>query len=190
MYGPTGIGVLYGKRELLEAMPPFLGGGEMIREVTKEKISYNDIPYKFEAGTMPIAQAIGLGEAIKYIEGIGVSRISSHEQEVTRYALEKLRTVPGLRTLGPKERGPLVSLALEGVHPHDLATLLGEENICARAGHHCAMPVHRAYGLPASTRASFGVYTSTADVDKLISSLLRIRERFAKARSRSKVGKR
>ncbi len=183
LYGPTGIGVLYGKKALLDDMPPFIGGGEMIREVTKEKITYNSLPYKFEAGTMPIAQAIGLGAAIQYLEGVGFLDIQEHEQALIKYAFQKFAEVPGLTILGPKaSRGPLFSFIVDGIHPHDLGTLLGERGIAVRAGHHCAMPVHRAYGIPASTRASFGIYTSRGDIDKLVQALKMIQKKFAKAR--------
>ena len=185
LYGPTGIGVLYGEAELLEAMPPFEGGGEMIREVKKHEITFADPPHKFEAGTPPIAQAIGLGAAIEYLTSLGWDTIESQEQEVTQYVLEQLSRIQGLKIFGPKERGSLVSFAFEGIHPHDLATLLGDEDICVRAGHHCAMPLHTRLGIPASTRASFGVYTTTADIDKLVSALLQIRDRFTQARSRA-----
>lgn len=183
LYGPTGIGVLYGKSALLDGMPPFMGGGEMIREVTKEKITYNGLPYKFEAGTMPIAQAIGLGAAIEYLQEIGFAKVKQHEHELIRYGLEQLKELPGLTILGPgRDRGPLFSFTIESIHPHDLGTLLGDKNICVRAGHHCAMPVHKAYGIPASTRASFGVYTTKEDIDRLVNALEVIQQRFSRAR--------
>jgi cysteine desulfurase/selenocysteine lyase len=182
LYGPTGIGVLYGKSELLDAMPPFEGGGEMIREVRKEEITFNEIPHKFEAGTPPIAQAIGLGAAIKYLESLGWKAVQKHGRVIAEYAMEKLSAIDGLRIFGPKERGPLVSFVLEGVHPHDLGTLLGEENIAVRAGHHCAMVLHSRLGIPATTRASFGVYTTKDDIDRLVIALKAISERFARAR--------
>ena len=185
IYGPTGVGVLFGKTELLSMMPPFEGGGEMIREVKKEEITFADPPYRFEAGTPPIAQAIGLGAALKYLQSLGIEDVQKQEHAVTAYALAQLSSVPGLRILGPKERGPLVSFAVDGVHPHDLATLLGEEEIGVRAGHHCAMPLHTALKIQTSTRASFGVYTEKSDIDKLVGALLRIRDRFAKARAKA-----
>lgn len=182
LYGPTGIGVLYGKAELLDAMPPFEGGGEMIREVKKEEVTFAELPHKFEAGTPPIAQAIGLGAAIEYLESIGWSEIEKHEKAMTDYALERLSKVPGLTIFGPRERGPLVAFAVDGVHPHDLGTFLGEENICVRAGHHCAMPLHTKLGVQATTRASFGLYTMKEDMDRLVNALQAISERFARAR--------
>lgn len=184
LYGPTGIGVLYGKIDLLESMPAYQGGGEMIREVRKDCVTLKDSPHKFEAGTPPIAQAIGLGAAIEYFQSLGIDEVSRHENELTQYAVEKLSEVPGLTILGPKERGPLVAFTVEGIHPHDLATLLGEENIAIRAGHHCTMPLHAALNIPASARASFGVYTRHEDIDRLIVGLKKIQTKFVRARQK------
>lgn len=181
MCGPTGIGVLYGRRELLEAMPPFMGGGDMIRRVTMEKSTWNELPYKFEAGTPAIAEGIGLGAAVDYLSKLGMDNIHAHEQLITNYALESLSEVPGLTILGPKvaaERGGLVSFTVDGLHPHDIAQLLDEDGIAIRAGHHCAMPLHKKLGIGASARASFYLHTTRAEVDKLIESLHRAREVF------------
>jgi len=185
VYGPTGIGVLYGKAELLNDMPPFEGGGEMIREVRKEEITFADIPHKFEAGTPPIAQAIGLGAALEWLTSLGLDAVKKHEEEVTQYALSEMGKVPGLKILGPQERGALVSFTVDGVHPHDLGTLLGEAGIAVRAGHHCAMPLHAEFGIPASTRASFGVYTTKEDIDRLVTALKKIQESFSKVRAKA-----
>ncbi|MCB0032376.1 MAG: cysteine desulfurase [Anaerolineales bacterium] len=181
MCGPTGIGVLFGKRDLLEAMPPFMGGGDMIRRVSMEKSTWNDLPYKFEAGTPAIAEGIGLGAAVDYLTELGMANVHAHEQMITNYALESLSEVPGLTILGPKaaaERGGLVSFTVDGLHPHDIAQLLDEDGIAIRAGHHCAMPLHKKLGLGASARASFYLHTTREEVDKLIESLHRAREVF------------
>jgi cysteine desulfurase/selenocysteine lyase len=161
--GPTGIGVLYGKRDLLEAMPPFMGGGDMIREVTMAGSKWNSLPYKFEAGTPAIAEGIGLGAAVDYLESVGMDWVRSHEQEITRYAYDRMSEVEGLRILGPgpEQRGGLVAFTLEGVHPHDIAALLDRSGVAVRAGHHCAAPLHARYGVPASARASFYLYNTT-----------------------------
>ena len=181
MCGPTGMGVLYGKRDLLEAMPPFMGGGDMIRRVSMEKSTWNDLPYKFEAGTPSIAEGIGLGAAVDYLNKIGMENIHHHEQMITGYALEALSEIPGLRVLGPKTaslRGGLVSFTVEGLHPHDIAQLLDEDGIAVRAGHHCAMPLHKKMGIGASARASFYLHTTTEEVDRLVASLHRARSVF------------
>jgi cysteine desulfurase/selenocysteine lyase len=173
MLGPTGIGMLYGRRELLEAMPPFLGGGEMIREVSLTSSKWNELPWKFEAGTMAIAEAVGLGAAIDYLDTLGMDAVFAHDQALSAYALEQLATVPGLRVLGPaaQYRGGVVAFTLEGVHPHDVATVLDRDGICVRAGHHCAMPLHEQMGLPASARASFHCYSLQEEVDALVHGL-------------------
>jgi cysteine desulfurase/selenocysteine lyase len=173
MLGPTGIGMLYGRRELLEAMPPFLGGGEMIREVSLTSSKWNELPWKFEAGTMAIAEAVGLGAAIDYLDTLGMDAVFAHDQQLSAYALEQLATVPGLRVLGPSAqyRGGVVAFTLEGVHPHDVATVLDRDGICVRAGHHCAMPLHELMGLPASARASFHCYSLQEEVDALVHGL-------------------
>jgi cysteine desulfurase/selenocysteine lyase len=181
-YGPTGIGVLHGRRELLEAMPPFLGGGHMIARVTEEGSTWAEPPARFEAGTMPIAEAIGLGEAVEWLASIGMENVREHGRDVTAYALERLGEVPGLSIHGPAEadgRGSLVSFALESAHPHDVAEILGREGVCVRAGHHCAQPLMRRLGVPASTRASFAVHATRDDVDRLIDALGTVQEIFA-----------
>lgn len=180
MCGPTGIGVLYGKREWLDAMPTFMGGGDMIRRVTFDGFIPNELPWKFEAGTPRIAEAIGLGAAVDYLSGLGMDQVVAHEQAITDYALEALSEVPGLRVLGPPAalRGGLVSFILPGVHPHDIAELLDKEGIAVRAGHHCAMPLHHRLGINASARASFYVHTTTSEVDKLVTALHGVRSVF------------
>jgi cysteine desulfurase/selenocysteine lyase len=180
MCGPTGIGVLYGKRELLEAMPPFLGGGDMIRRVTFDGFTPNELPWKFEAGTPRIAEAIGLGAAVEYLCALGLDAIHAHEQAITAYALEALSEVPGLRLLGPPgtQHGGLAAFTLEGAHPHDIAEVLDKDGIAIRAGHHCAMPLHHKLGINASARASFYVHTTPDEIDKLVAGLHRVREVF------------
>jgi len=182
MLGPTGIGMLWGRREVLEAMPPFLGGGEMIREVTLTSSKWNELPWKFEAGTMPIAEAVGLGAAIAYLEHLGMDRVFAHDRELAAYALERLAEVEGLSVLGPPpdKRGGVVAFTLEGVHPHDVATVLDDDGICVRAGHHCAMPLHEALGVPASARASFHCYSLREEVDALVAGLQRARTVFSR----------
>lgn len=181
MCGPTGSGVLFGKLKLLEEMPPFMGGGDMIRRVTVEKSTWNELPYKFEAGTPSIAEGIGLGAAVAYLSQLGMANVHAHEQEITRYALAKLQEVPHLHILGPlhpAKRGGLVAFTLGEVHPHDLAQLLDEDGIAIRAGHHCAMPLHHKLGLSASARASFYLHTTPAEIDFLVQSLHRARKVF------------
>ncbi|MGH7733099.1 MAG: cysteine desulfurase, partial [Gemmatimonadales bacterium] len=161
MCGPTGIGVLWGRRELLEEMPPFLGGGEMIESVWMDHSTFAPPPHKFEAGTMPIAEAAGLDAAIDYLTDVGLDAVRAHEQDLIAYALDTLGTVPGLRVLGPSDpavRGAAISFTLEDVHPHDISQVLDEHGVAVRAGHHCAWPLHRRYGIQASTRASFYLY--------------------------------
>ncbi|MEZ4736772.1 MAG: cysteine desulfurase [Caldilineaceae bacterium] len=173
MCGPTGLGVLYGKRELLEAMPPFLGGGDMIREVKLSGSKWNSLPYKFEAGTPPIAQVIGLGAAVDYLSQVGMAWIHSHERVLTTYAYERLSSVEGLRILGPgpEQRGGLIAFTLNDLHPHDLSALLDREGIAIRAGHHCAQPVHDRYAIVASARASFYLYNTPDEIDQLVAAL-------------------
>jgi cysteine desulfurase/selenocysteine lyase len=180
MCGPTGIGILYGKRELLEMMPPFLGGGDMIRRVSLEKSTWADLPHKFEAGTPAIAEAIGLGAAVDYLNGLGMENVHAYEQQITNYAAEALSEVPGLTILGPgaSQRAGLAAFTLAGAHPHDIAQLLDEDGIAVRAGHHCAMPLHKICGVNATARASFYVHTTTQEVDKLVESLHRVRRVF------------
>jgi cysteine desulfurase / selenocysteine lyase len=178
-YGPTGIGVLHGRRALLEDMPPFIGGGHMIRTVAANESTWTDLPWKFEAGTSQIAEAIGLGAAVDWIRAIGTDAIRGHEQALVGEALERLSSeVPGLVVQGPPsaaDRGALVSFTLDGAHPHDIADILGAAGVCVRAGHHCAQPLMRRLGVPATTRASFAVHNSSADVDRLIEGLGRVR---------------
>jgi len=174
MLGPTGVGVLYGKRDLLEAMPPFMGGGDMIRTVGLRQSTWNDLPWKFEAGTPAIAEAIGLGAAVDYLSALGMEHIHRHEQEITTYALERLREVPGLTIYGPEatQRGGVISFTLGDIHPHDLASILDQEvGVAIRAGHHCALPLMERYNLSATARASFYVYTLREEVDKLVEGL-------------------
>jgi cysteine desulfurase/selenocysteine lyase len=173
MLGPTGVGVLWGRRELLEAMPPFLAGGDMIRQVTTMATTYNDLPWKFEAGTQAIAEVIGLGAAIDYLEHLGMETISAHEHAITSLADEALREIKGLRIWGPPpaRRGGIVSFTVEGVHPHDLATIADRSGVCVRAGHHCAMPLMTRLGLSATTRASFYAYSRPDDVDRLAAAV-------------------
>ena len=181
MLGPTGIGVLYGKRELLEAMPPFMGGGDMIRTVHLRESTWNDLPWKFEAGTPAIAEAIGLGAAVDYLNELGMENVARHEQEITAYALEQLSAVPGLTIYGPPagERGGVVSFTLGEIHPHDLASILDQEvGVAIRAGHHCAQPLMERYDLTATARASFYIYTVQSDVDTLVQGLHKAIEVF------------
>jgi len=181
-YGPTGVGVLHGRRELLEAMPPFLGGGHMITRVGELESSYAEPPARFEAGTMPVAEAIGLGAAVDYLSGLGMEAVREHSRDVAGYAVERLRTVPGLELHGPAElehRGSLASFSFADIHPHDVAEILGRDGVCVRAGHHCAQPLMRRLGVPASSRASFAVHTTHEDVDRLIEGLARVQEVFA-----------
>ena len=179
MMGPTGIGVLWGRRELLESMPPLFGGGEMIREVGLFESTYNEVPYKFEAGTPPIAQAVGLGAAVEYLESLGMEQVRAHEQRLVAYALERLGQLPDVRIYGPRQhRGGVVSFNVEGVHPHDVATILDQEGVAVRAGHHCAQPLMRWLDVPATVRASFYVYNTPEDVDALVRALEAVRAIF------------
>jgi cysteine desulfurase / selenocysteine lyase len=181
-YGPTGIGVLHGRRELLEEMPPFLGGGHMIARVGETESTWAEPPAKFEAGTMPVAEAIGLGAAIDWLSGIGMDEVRAHGRDVTAYAVERLSEIDGLTLYGPSDldaRGSLTSFALEGIHPHDVAEILGRSGVCVRAGHHCAQPLHRKLGSPASTRASYAIHNTREDVDRLIEGLGTVQEVFA-----------
>jgi cysteine desulfurase/selenocysteine lyase len=174
MLGPTGIGVLYGKRDLLEAMPPFMGGGDMIRTVGLRESTWNDLPWKFEAGTPAIAEAIGLGAAVDYLNSLGMENVHRHEQELTSYAMEQLQTVPGLTIYGPpvEQRGGVISFTLGDIHPHDLASILDQEaGVAVRAGHHCAQPLMERLKLTATARASFYVYTIPEDIDTLVQGL-------------------
>jgi len=179
--GPTGIGVLHGRRELLESMRPFLGGGDMISRVGFDESSWNELPWKFEAGTSPIAEGVGLGAAVDYLSSLGMESVRAHERELTAYALDRLPEVQGIRVFGPLDpdrRGGVVSFAIEGIHPHDIAELCDREGVCIRAGHHCAQPLMRMLGVPATARASFHVYNSRDDVDRLVEALAGAREVF------------
>lgn len=176
MLGPTGIGVLWEKFELLEAMPPYQTGGDMIREVYLDHTVFNEVPHRFEAGTPNIAGTIGLGEAIRYLEGIGMDNIRQHELEITEYAIEKLSSIKDLKIYGPqkaKNRGGVIAFNVKGIHPHDMAQLLDRENICIRSGHHCAMPLHQRLNIPASCRASFYLYNTRDDVNLLVAGIIK-----------------
>jgi cysteine desulfurase/selenocysteine lyase len=179
--GPTGIGVLHGREELLGEMPPFLTGGDMIASVDFQSATWNELPYKFEAGTPPVAEAVGLGTAVDYLSTLGMERVRTHERELTWYMLKRLSEVPGLRVVGPaeaSERGGLASFAIEGMHPHDVAELADRGGVCIRAGHHCAQPLMRRLGMSATARASVGVYNTPSDVDALVAALLAGRKVF------------
>jgi cysteine desulfurase/selenocysteine lyase len=180
--GPTGIGVLWGSRAVLDQLPPFLGGGEMIETVKMERSTYAGIPHKFEAGTPPIVEAVGLGAAVDYLAHVGLERIHAHEQALTAYALEGLATVPGLTVLGPLDaarRGGAISFEVEGVHPHDIAQVLDSRGIAVRAGHHCAKPAHARFGVQSSTRMSSYLYTTAAEIDALVDGLEYTRSYFS-----------
>lgn len=179
LYGPTGIGALYGRKELLDAMPPWQGGGDMIHTVSFERSTYAETPQKFEAGTPNIAGAIGLEAAIAYVESIGLNQIAAHEAALVQYACEALADIPGLRFIGEAaERAGIVSFVLEGIHPHDLGTILDMEGVAIRAGHHCAMPLMTRFGLPGTARASFAVYNTFEDIDALVAGLRKARRLF------------
>ena len=181
-YGPTGIGVLHGSPELLAAMPPFITGGHMIASVSAEETRWAQSPAKFEAGTSNIAEAIGLGAAVDFLQGIGMEHVRAHERELVSYALDRLGAVPGVTLHGPADpaqRGALISFALDGIHPHDVAEILGRQGICVRAGHHCTQPLMRRLGVGATSRASFGVHNTHEDVDALIAGLAKVTEVFA-----------
>jgi cysteine desulfurase / selenocysteine lyase len=173
--GPTGIGVLHGRRELLDSMEPFLTGGDMIASVGLQETTWNELPYKFEAGTPPIAETVGLAAAVEYLDDLGMERVREHERALTETMLERLAEVPGVRVVGPprgRERGALASFTVDGMHPHDIAELLGREGVCVRAGHHCAQPLMRCLGVNATARASLGVYNDEDDIDALIAALV------------------
>jgi cysteine desulfurase/selenocysteine lyase len=182
MLGPTGIGALWARRELLEAMPPFLGGGEMIREVKLTESKWNELPWKFEAGTMAIAEAVGFGAAVDYLEALGMDQVFAHDRALAASTMERLREVPELTLLGPpaERRGGVIAFTLDGLHPHDVATVLDDEGVAVRAGHHCAMPLHEKLGVPASARASFYCYTVPEEIDALVRGLHRARQVFAR----------
>jgi len=179
MYGPTGVGVLYGKAGLLEAMPPYQGGGDMISSVTFEKTTYNILPYKFEAGTPNIAGAIGLAAAMDYLSSLGMEAIEAHEEDLLSYATARLSAIPGLTIVGTaKSKAAVISFTLEGVHPHDVGTVLDREGVAVRTGHHCAQPVMEFFGIPATSRASFGLYNTRGEVDALARGIERVLEMF------------
>jgi len=180
MCGPTGIGALYGKADLLEAMPPFLGGGDMIREVKLRSFRPNSLPHKFEAGTPAIAEAVGFGVAVDYLTAIGMDAISAHEHEITEYALERLEEIPGVKVFGPSadKKGGVAAFTLEGVHPHDVAQILDRDGIAVRAGHHCAQPLHEKFGITATSRASFYLYNTKEEVDLLVNGIYKVKEMF------------
>jgi len=180
LYGPTGIGVLYGKRALLEKMPPYEGGGEMIRTVTEEGVTYGEPPHRFEAGTPPIVQAIGLGEALTYMESLGRERIAAHEAMLGAYAKERLSRINSLRIYGDAPgKGAIVAFDMKGAHPHDVATVIDRAGVAVRAGTHCAMPLLARYGVTATCRASFGLYNTREEVDRLAEALIKARDLFA-----------
>ena len=179
VYGPTGIGVLYGREAVLEAMPPFLGGGDMIRSVTFEKSTWNDLPYKFEAGTPNIAGAIGLGAAVDYVRAIGFDAIGAHEAQLLARATEAVSSVPGVRIVGTaRHKASVVSFVMEGVHPHDIGTIVDREGVAIRTGHHCAQPVMERFGIPATARASFAMYNTTEEIQALVRALETVRGMF------------
>jgi cysteine desulfurase / selenocysteine lyase len=179
LYGPTGIGVLYGKENLLDTMPPFMGGGDMISSVTFEKTTYNDLPWKFEAGTSNIADAIGLGTAIDYVNNIGFGNIQNHEKELLKFAEEKLLEIEGLKIIGQaKEKCGAVSFVLENIHPHDVGTFLDREGIAIRTGHHCTQPVMERFNIPATSRASFALYNSKEEIEKLADAVKKVTKVF------------
>jgi cysteine desulfurase/selenocysteine lyase len=180
MCGPTGIGVLYGKRSILDSMPPYMGGGDMIKRVHLRNFVPNELPHKFEAGTPAIAEAIGLAAAIEYLQNIGMEFIASHEREMITYALERLEEIPGVRLFGPEaeNKGGVASFIMDGVHPHDVAQILDRDGIAVRAGHHCAMPLHDKFRIPATTRASFYLYNTHHEIDLLVDSVYKVKQMF------------
>lgn len=180
MCGPTGIGALYGKAELLESMPPFLGGGDMIKEVKLRSFRPNTLPHKFEAGTPAIAEAVGFGVAVDYLTKVGMDNIAAHEHEITEYALERLEEIPGVKLFGPSadKKGGVAAFTFDGVHPHDVAQILDRDGIAVRAGHHCAQPLHEKFGIPATSRASFYLYNTKEEVDLLVNGIYKVKELF------------
>ncbi len=180
MCGPSGIGGLYGKLKLLEDMPPFMGGGEMIKEVHLRSFRPNSVPHKFEAGTPAIAESVGFGAAVDYLSAIGMEQVAGHEHEIIEYALERLEEVPGLKVFGPSadKKGGVASFTFDGIHPHDVAQILDRDGIAVRAGHHCAQPLHEKFGIPATTRASFYLYSTKGEVDALIEGIYKVKKVF------------
>lgn len=181
MCGPTGIGALYGRMDLLEEMPPFMGGGEMIKRVELDSFRTNDVPHKFEAGTPAIAEAVGFGAAVDYLSDLGMESAARHEQELIAYVLEDLEEIPGVTVLGPEaaDKGAVATFMVDGIHPHDVAQILDSEGIAVRAGHHCAQPLHEHYHLPATARASFYVYNTREDADRLVDGIYKVKKIFA-----------
>jgi cysteine desulfurase / selenocysteine lyase len=180
VYGPTGVGVLWGKKALLEAMPPWQGGGDMILQVTFEKTTYNRLPHKFEAGTPNIADVIGLGAALDYLTGVGLDAVAAHESALFDYAVKKLEAIEGLRFIGTAaHRASVLSFVLEGIHPHDIGTILDREGIAVRAGHHCAQPTMTFFGVDATARASLALYNTAEEIDRLAAGLQRVKEVFS-----------
>jgi cysteine desulfurase/selenocysteine lyase len=180
MCGPTGIGALYGRKSLLEAMPPFMGGGDMIKRVSLRSFVPNELPYKYEAGTPAIAEAVGFGAAVDYLSGIGLEAVAAHEKEIIAYALERLEEIPGVTVYGPEamHKGGVAAFSLAGVHAHDVAQVLDQDGIAVRAGHHCAQPLHEKYDIPATARASFYLYNTMEEVDSLVHGIYRVKELF------------
>jgi len=181
-YGPTGVGVLHGRPEIMDAMPPFLGGGHMIANVTIEEIRFGPLPAKFEAGTLQVAEGIGLGAAVDFLVELGMDNVRAHEKDICAYALERLQEIPGLNVMGPldaERRGALVAFTIDGIHPHDVAEILGSEGVCVRAGHHCAQPLMQRFKVAATSRASFAVHTTKADIDRLVDAIDEARRIFA-----------
>jgi cysteine desulfurase/selenocysteine lyase len=180
LYGPSGIGVLWGKYDLLAEMPPFNGGGEMIRDVTPDIVTYGEPPHRLEAGTPPIVQAIGLGAAIDYVNAIGKARIRAHESELVAYAHERLREINSIRIIGhARDKGPIVSFEMKGAHPHDVATVIDRSGVAVRAGTHCVMPLLQRYGVSATCRASFGLYNTREEIDVLAAALVKAQAMFS-----------
>jgi cysteine desulfurase/selenocysteine lyase len=179
VYGPTGIGILYGKQALLEAMPPYQGGGEMIKYVSLERTVYNDLPYKFEAGTPNIAGAVGLGAALKYVKAYGLDAIAAHEHRVLQYAQQRAELTPGMKLIGTAaHKASILSFEIDGIHPHDIGTVLDHEGVAVRTGHHCAMPVMQHFKVPATARASLAMYNTQADIDALFAGIDKVKEWF------------
>jgi cysteine desulfurase/selenocysteine lyase len=181
MVGPSGIGALYGKMDLLSAMPPFMGGGDMIKTVHLRSFATNEAPYKFEAGTPAIAEAIGFGAAAAYLQNIGMDAIAAHEHEMTEYVLERLEEIPGITIFGPsaEHKGAVASFVMDGVHPHDVAQILDADGIAVRAGHHCAQPLHEKCGIQSTTRASFYLYNTKEEVDALVEGIYKVKKFFS-----------
>jgi cysteine desulfurase/selenocysteine lyase len=180
VYGPTGIGVLYGKTEILNSMPPYQGGGDMISSVTFDKTIYNKLPYKFEAGTPDIAGVIGLGAALEYVNGLGIENIGAHEHDLLEYATAKIMAIPEVRIIGTaEEKASVVSFVIHNIHPHDIGTILDQQGIAIRTGHHCSQPIMERFGIPATARASFAVYNTRAEIDALVAGIQKVKEVFA-----------